>query len=148
MFTELRGLINMSKGTISIEDILVNIILGHTRQCITPLELNVIARELSVDDILSDEQCKAIAKRVVDASGYILEIRKPQEGERYVDRIVFVNPDEGVYHVKPGTRPTEYFKQVTDPTSSDAQGLMFKLMKDYDMYQKGKNLDFVKKWNK
>ena len=138
----------MSKGTISIEDILVNIILGHTRQCITPLELNVIARELSVDSLLSDAQCKSIAKRIVDESGYILEIRKPQEGDRYIDKIVFVNPDEGAYHVELGTRPTEYFKQVTDPTSSDAQGLMFKLMKDYDMYQKGKNLDFVKKWNK
>ena len=146
MFTELRGLINMSKGTISIEDILVNIILGHTRQCITPLELNVIARELSVDSLLSDAQCKSIAKRIVDESGYILEIRKPQEGDRYIDKIVFVNPDEGVYHVKPGTRPTEYFKQVTDPTNSEAQGIMFKLMKDYDMYKKGKNNDFVDEW--
>lgn len=136
----------MSKGTICIEDILVNIILGHTRQCITPLELNVIAHELSVDSMLSDEQCRSIAKRVVAASGYILEIRTPEEGNRYIDRIVFINPDEGAYHIEPGTRPTEYFKQVTDPTNSEAQGIMFKLMKDYDMYKKGKNNDFVDEW--
>lgn len=138
----------MSKGTISIEDVIVNIILNHTKQCITPIELNMVARELSVEDMLTEEQCKSIAKRVVSASGYILSFRAPQEGEKFIDTISFINPDEDAHHVDPGTRPTEYFKSIVDPDDPDAQGLMFNLMKDYDMYQKGKNKDFVNNWKK
>ena len=138
----------MSKKTISIEDILVDIIIKHTKQCITPIELNMVARELSIEDMLTEEQCKSIAKRVVSASGYILSFRAPQEGEKFIDTISFINPDEGAHHVKPGTRPTEYFKSIVDPSDLDAQGLMFKMMKDYDMCQKGKNKDFANNWKK
>ena len=104
----------MSKGTISIEDIIVKILLNHTKQCITPIEFNMIARELSVEDILTEEQCKSIAKRVISTSGYILSFRAPKEGEKFIDTISFINPDKDAHHVEPGTRPTEYFKNIVD----------------------------------
>lgn len=138
----------MKNNYISIEDILVNIILKHTEQCITPIELNMVARELSVEDILTEDQCKSIAKRVVSASGYILSFRAPEKGEKFIDTISFINPDEGAHHVEPGTRPTKYFKNIVDPSDSNAQGLIFNMMKDYNMYQKGKNKDFVNNWKK
>ena len=73
----------MSKRTISIEDIIVKVILNYTKQCITPIELNMVARELSVENILTEEQCKSIAKRVISTSGYILSFRAPKEGEKF-----------------------------------------------------------------
>lgn len=60
---------------------------------------------------LGNERWKSIAKRVMDASGYILQINHHKDENRFIDYVNLINTDEEhAFHVEPGTRPTQYFK--------------------------------------
>ena len=131
---------------IMLDDIIVNIILNHTSHGVTPIELKMIHSELQGEEekYLGDERWKSIAKRAMEASGYILQINPHNAGDRFIDYINLVNPDEeNAYHVEPGTRPTQYFKPITDPNDPEAQGFMFLLMKDYHEMKKNKKQKFL-----
>lgn len=126
---------------ITAEDIITKIILNHTRDGITPIELKMINSELLYDDnsYLGDDSWKRIANRVIKKSGYILQFLPRTENQHFVDYVNLINPDEeNAYHVEPGTRPTEYFTPIYDPRSPEAQEFMFLLQKEQYMEKKRK----------
>lgn len=126
---------------ITVEDIITKIILNHTRDGVTPIELKMINSELLYDDnsYLGDDSWKRIANRVVKKSGYILQFLPRTENQRFVDYVNLINPDEeNAYHVEPGTRPTEYFTHIFDPRSPEAQEFMFLLEKEQYIEKKRK----------
>ena len=86
---------------------------------------------------LGDERWKSIANRVMDASCYILQINPHKDGDHFIDYVNLINTEEEhAFHVEPGTRPTQYFKPITDPNDPEAQGFMFLLVKDYHKMMK------------
>ena len=108
---------------ITIEDIISRIIINHTLCGVTPIELKMINSELKYDDdtYLGDEVWKRIVNRVIKESGYILQFLPKKDGQHFVDYINLINPNvENAYNVEPGTRPTEYFTPILDPTSPEA----------------------------
>lgn len=131
---------------IMLDDIIVSIILNHTKSGVTPIELKMIHAELQgeKEKYLGDERWKSIAKRVIDASGYILQINPHKDGDRFIDYVNLINTDEEhAFHVEPGTKPTQYFKPITNPYDHEAQGFMFMLMKDYHEMKKNKKQKFL-----
>ena len=123
------------------EDIIVKIIMNHTYDGITPIELKMINEELQYDDesYLGDEKWKRITSRVIKESGYILQFLPKTEGQHFIDYVNLINPDEKeAYHVEPGTRPTQYFKPITDPNDPEFKALMYLLNKEYYLIKKSK----------
>ena len=126
---------------ITIEDIISRIIINHTLCGVTPIELKMINSELKYDDdtYLGDEVWKRIVNRVIKESGYILQFLPKKDGQHFVDYINLINPNvENAYNVEPGTRPTEYFTPILDPTSPEAQGFIYLLEKELYMDKKRK----------
>ena len=126
---------------ITIEDIISRIIINHTLCGVTPIELKMINSELKYDDdtYLGDEVWKRIVNRVIKESGYILQFLPKKDGQHFVDYINLINPNvENAYNVEPGTRPTEYFTPILDPTSPEAQGFIYLLEKELYMDEKRK----------
>ena len=126
---------------IMLDDIIVSIILNYTKYGVTPIELNMIDSELQGETAkyLGDDRWKSITKKVIDASGYIMQINPHNDGDRFIDYVNLINTDEkNAYHVEPGTRPTQYFHVITDPNDPEVQGFMFMLMKDQYMMNKSK----------
>lgn len=131
---------------IMLDDIIVSIILNHTKSGVTPIELKMIHAELQgeKEKYLGDERWKSIAKRVMYASGYILQINPHKDGDRFIDYVNLINTDEEhAFHVEPGTKPTQYFKPITNPYDPEAQVFMFMLMKDYHEMKKNKKQKFL-----
>ena len=133
---------------ITVEDIIVDIILKHTRDGVTPIELKMINAELGYNDdhYLGDDRWKRIASRVVRKSGYVLQFLPRNEGQRFVDYINLINPNKEAYHVEPGTRPSQYFKIITDPNDPEARAFMFLVMKEYDLIKKRSAKKMIGHW--
>lgn len=134
---------------ITVEDIIVDIILKHTREGVTPIELKMINAELGYNDdhYLGDDRWKRIASRVVRKSGYVLQFLPRNEGQLFVDYINLINPnEEEAYHVEPGTRPSQYFKAITDPNDPEARAFMFLVMKEYHLIKKRSAKKMIGRW--
>lgn len=131
---------------IMLDDIIVSIILNYTKYGVTPIELNMIDAELQGETAkyLGDDRWKSITKKVIDASGYIMQINPHNDGDRFIDYVNLINTDEkNAYHVEPGSRPTQYFHVITDLNDPEVQGFMFMLMKDQYMMNKSKKNNFI-----
>lgn len=134
---------------ITVEDIIVDIILNHTREGVTPIELKMINAELNYDDTnyLGDDSWKKITNRVIKKSGYVLQFLPRTEGQHFVDYINLINPnEEEAYHVEPGTKPSKYFKPITDPNDPEARAFMFLLMKEYYLMKKRSAKKMIGRW--